>query len=320
MEILPFDCGNNEKGLVCAANESRFMTANYSEPLTTFTVGWKDAENIEELLNFVAPVIHVGKRFEFKMANNAEAFLSEEDDVRAIGASFKRVEFSGTSVMDKTLNKGLTVRIDRDDVAGDDWQERHVQLLLRRLFRNELRRAIVALDTASYADSSPITWGGNGSQNPDADIRQALAVVADMVGVRPNRILFGEGAWDIRSNVYDVQTTAAAQRAATLPLNDLARKFFVDQIRVFGARYQSASNKQTIVGDNVYMFNTKNNIVKDEPADIKRFVTPIDGHNFRVYVEEHSKYTDITVEHYSHIVVTTPAGIKRLEITEGSAS
>ncbi|MDR2030112.1 MAG: hypothetical protein LBP65_01435 [Puniceicoccales bacterium] len=213
-EILPADGGNLEKGVVHAANEARFMAANYSEPLTTFTVGWRDPENIEALLNFVAPVIHVGKRFEFKKTDSGEAFLSESDDVRAIGSAFKRVEFSGSSVMGKTYNKGLTVRVDHDDVAGDDWQERHVQLLLRRLYRNELRRAIAAIDASTVAVAK--TWGGeNGQQNPDADIRQALAAATDAAGVRPNRILFGEGAWDIRSNVYDNQSTAAAQRAAT---------------------------------------------------------------------------------------------------------
>jgi hypothetical protein len=316
-EILPADLGNNEKGVVCVANESRFTAANYSEPLTTFTVGWKDPESIEDLLNFVAPVIHVGKRFEFKKADNGDSFLSESDDVRAIGSAFKRVEFGGSSVMGKTFNKGLTVRVDHDDVAGDDWQERHVQLLLRRLHRNELRRSVAALNASSVAAAK--TWGGEeNQQNPDADLRNALALAADDAGVRPNRILFGEGAWDIRSNVYDIQTTAAAQRAATLSREDLSRKLFVDEIRILGARYQSGAAKASIAANDVYCFHAQNDLVKDEPANIKRFVTPIDGHNFRVYAEEHSKYTDITVEHYSNIIITSPLGIQHLTVSDGS--
>jgi hypothetical protein len=319
IEVLPADEGNNERGMVCVANESRFQAANYSEPLTTFTVGWKDPEAIESLLDFVAPVIHVGKRFEFKRADNGEAFLSESDDVRSIGSAFKRVAFSGNSVMGKTFNKGLTVRVDQDDVAGDDWQERYVQLLLRRLYRNELRRAVGALDAATAATA--VTWGGSGQQNPDADLRTALADAADESGVRPNRILFGEGAWDIRSNVYDIQTSAAAQRAATLSLDDLAHKLFVDRIRILSARYQSSpTEKSRIAGNGIYLFQTGNELIKDEPANIKRFVTPIDGSNFRVYLEEHSKYTDITVEHYSNIVITSPLGIRRLSVSEGEGA
>jgi hypothetical protein len=318
-EILPQDGENNEKGVVHAANEARFTSSNYSEPLTAFTVGWKDPENIESLLDFIAPAIHVGKRFEFKKSDNGEAFLSESDDVRAIGSAFKRVEFSGSSVMGKTFNKGLTVRIDHDDVAGDDWQERHVQLLLRRLYRNELRRAIAAINAATTAVDK--IWGGEGQQNPDGDIRQALSAAADESGVRPNRVLFGEGAWDVRSNVYDIQSTAAAQRAATLSMVELARKLFVDEVRVIGARYQSSADaKSAIVGNDIYLFNARNDLVKDEPANIKRFVTPIDGGNFRVYVEEHSKFTDVTVEHYSNIIITAAAGMRHIAITAGETT
>jgi hypothetical protein len=317
MERLPQDRGDNEKGVVCAANEARFTAANYSEPLTAFTVGWKDRENVEEMLNFVAPAISVGKRFEFKRAENGEAFLSEVDDVRAVGSAFKRVDFSGNSVMEKTLNKGLTVRVDHDDTAGDDWQERHVQALLRRLYRNELRRAVAALDAAVTA--TELSWGGSdGSQNPDGDLRMALSAAANESGLRPNRILFGEGAWDVRANVYDGQNSSAAQRAAHMDLEELARKLFVDAVRVFGARYQSsAAAKTPIVGNAIYLFNAQNEIIKDEPANIKRFVTPFDGNNFRVYVEEHSKYTDITVEHYSNIIITSPLGIRHIAVTEG---
>jgi hypothetical protein len=265
------------------------------------------------MLDFLAPPIPVGKRFEFKKSENGEAFLSEDDDVRAVGAAFKRIDFSGTSVMGKTLNKGLTVRVDHDDAAGEDWQERHVQALLKRLYRNELRRAIAALNAASSAVAK--TWSG--TANPDGDLRIALAQATDAAGIRPNRILFGEGAWDIRANTYDGQNVAAAQRAASMGLDELARRLFVDAVRVFGARYQSTSaTKSSIVGNDVYLFSAQDGIIKDEPANIKRFVTPVDGNNFRVYVEEHSKYTDITVEHYSNIMVTSPVGIVHMAISD----
>jgi hypothetical protein len=93
----------------------------------------------------------------------------------------------------------------------------------------------------------------------------------------------------------------------------------VDGIRILGARYQStATAKVNIAGSEVYAFHTRNDLIKDEPANIKRFVTPIDGSNFRVYVEEHSKYTDITVEHYSNIVITSALGMQRITVADGS--
>ncbi len=315
IEILPKDDGFQSCGLVCAANEARFTATNYSEPLTAFTVGWKDSEKIEDLLNFVAPIVPVARRFEFKVADNAEPFLSETDDIRSIGSAFKRVEFTGTSVTSKTYNKGLTIRVDHDDVAGDDWRERYVQLLLQRLYRNELRRAISAL--SGNAVSQDYVWSNSsGTPNPDSDIRSELEAAANVTGIRPNRIIFGEGAWDMRSDAYDFQNNAGANRAAGLSLEELARKLFVDEVRVMGARYQDVSSKTAILGNEIYAFYTKNEIMKDEPANIKRFVTPIDGGStFRVYVDEHSKFSDITVEHYSNIVITSATGIRKLAVS-----
>jgi hypothetical protein len=86
-----------------------------------------------------------------------------------------------------------------------------------------------------------------------------------------------------------------------------------------GARYQDVSSKTAILGNEIYTFFTKNEIMKDEPANIKRFVTPVDGGSaFRVYVDEHSKFSDITVEHYSNIVITSTAGIRKLVVSAAS--
>jgi len=159
-------------------------------------------------------------------------------------------------VTSKTYNKGLTIRVDHDDVAGDDWRERYVQLLLQRLYRNELRRAVSAL--SGSAVSQGYTWDASaGTANPDSEIRTELEAASSATGVRPNRVIFGEGAWDARSDVYDAQNNAGANRAAGLSLDELARKLFVDEVRVMGARYQDVSSKTAILGNEIYAFFTK---------------------------------------------------------------
>src|SRR5882762_2681064 len=93
---MPRDTGNLVPGEVYLSNESRFAEGYYSEPLTTYLVGWKDPANIEATLDFLAPPVQApGRLFEFKQLIDAEEFLSETDDVRAIGADFKRVEYRG---------------------------------------------------------------------------------------------------------------------------------------------------------------------------------------------------------------------------------
>lgn len=315
IEYYPADTGAQTPGTISAANEARFTAGNYSEALTAYTAGWRDGENLRALLDFIAPPVPVARRFEFKKALNSEAFLSETDDVRAVGAPFKRVEYGGETVNEKTLNKGLTVRVDHDDALGDDWQERHVGRLMQRLLRNEIRRALAAL--AAVATSEDVTW--DASANPDADLRLALSLGTDAGGVRPNRLLFGEGAWDLRAAAYEAQTAPAAGRAAGLLPEELARKLFVDGARVVSARYQeTATAKAAVLGNTVYLYRAQDGLMKDEPSNIKRFVTPAEGGLFRVYVEPSAKFTDLTVEHYSNVVITSSLGVRALAVSDGA--
>ena len=312
--IAPDD-GHQQSGVICAANENRFEAAQLSEPLTAFTVGWRDPEDLRGLLDFLAPSVRVGRRFEFKRADNAEAFLSETDDVRAIGSAFKRVDYIGESVNAKTFNKGLTIRIDHDEEVGDDWQERYVQLLVQRLLRNEIRRAITALDSQDVSDTKTWTWTSGTYPNPDSDLRTALAAAASLCGVRPNRVVFGESAWDLRSTAYYMQATAGAFQAAGQTPDDLAKRIFVDGVRVMSSRYTNGTTRDLVLGNNVYAYFAQDGVMKDDPSNIKRFVTPAGGSDFRVYVETNSKFTDITVEHYSAIVITSTLGIRKLAVS-----
>lgn len=302
---------------IISANENRFSAGNYSEALTAFTVGWVDPENTAKILDFIAPPIPVGRRFEFKKSDNAQAFYSESDDVRAIGAEFKRVSYAGESVNEKTINKGLTIRVDHDEVSGDDWQERYVQMLMQRLLRNELRRAVKALETIAASDNSAKSW--NAGANPDADIRNMLMLAADQSGVRPNRLLFGESAWDLRMTSLESQNSAVAFKGAAMAKDELAGKFMLDGCEVLSSRYQSApATKNKILADAVFAFFAQNTLSKDEPSNLKRFYTPTEeGGAFRVYCDEHAKYTDITVEHYSSIVATSALGVRKLTVQKG---
>ncbi len=298
---------------ITLANESRFNAATFSEALTIFSSGWKDPSNIEAILDFIAPGVPVGRRFEFKRSDNAEAFYSESDDIRAIGAEFKRVQYQGETVNEKTFNKGLTIRIDHDEVVGEDWQERYTQMLLQRLLRNELRRAIAALDSIAMPHETS-NWSGNA--NPDSDIRIALNLAANESGVRPNKILFGESAWNKRMTCLEEQQTAVAFKSGAMLKDELAAKFLLEGCEVLSSRYQqNASTKKEILGDTVFAFYSSGVISKDEPSNLKRFYTPMEnGSPFRVYCEEHAKYTDITVEHYSTIAATSNLGVAKLTI------
>lgn len=309
---------HNTPGVIVAANETRFTEANFSQPLTSYATGYRDPNNLMELLDFVAPRVPVPRRFEFAQTPNAEYFLSETDDVRAIGANFKRVEYTSTKTNSKTLNKGLTMRIDRDAVEGmENWDTIYTGKLIQRLTRNEVIRAITALTAAG--NNTAVTWDTTAGKDPDQDVLARLIAGTDSLGFQVNRALYGQVAWNKRKVAHRAQTSAGGFASASLlSEEEVAGYLGVDRIYVSRARYVTrTTTKSKVVGDVVLLFYAEDGMTTEDPATMKRFVTAIPGigGNFKVYMQEvGSKFVDITVEHYSQIVVTSTAGCEKLTV------
>lgn len=327
----PVLSGDPRPGEIYAlANDSRFTETNFSEPLTTFAIGWRDPNKIDETLEFFAPRTPVPSRlFEWKKAVNAEEFYSETDDLRAIGADFKRVEYTGSDVTDKTINKGLTMRVDLDNVntkvAG--WENRYVAKLLRRLYRNELRRAITLLSAA--ATNTGKTWDVNA--DPDADVVNEMVTAGDAVGFAFNRAGYGHTAWAKRFTSLRGNANPAKFGSATMTPQQLAEMLNVDAVYVSKERYQSSSSAKTqIVANLVLMFFAQAGLDTEDPSNIKRFVSappnvisggnefqrPSGGLDVNVYLQQVSaKLVDITVEHYSKTVMTSTLGVRQFTVS-----
>jgi hypothetical protein len=316
-ELLPMADANLPAGEIGLANEARLESRYYSEALTTYIQGWRDPNNIEDTLNFLAPPVQVGRRFEFKKWDNADDFLSETDDERAIGSAFKRVDYKGTSSTDKTLNKGLTFRADRDEyqeVPG--WRELIVGRLKQRILRNELRRVVTAI--AAAANNTAKTWDTTAGKDPDQDVLTELIAAVDASGIRPNRLLYGEVAWNKRALAHRAQDTAGGYASAGLTPAQVAGFLGVDEIKLSRERYQSAAaTKSKVVPDIVLFFYALNSPTIEDPSHCKRFWSPVEGGGmFRVFEQEvGSKFTDITVEHYSKAVVLTSLGLRKFTIS-----
>jgi hypothetical protein len=293
----------NPHGLICAANDSRFVAGHYSEQLTGYTVGWKDPENVDAILQVLFPEVPVSRRFDFKKANNAEAFLSEVDDIRAIGSPFKSLTYTGTEATSKTLNKGLTVSIDHDQVDDVDAEVTvTIERILQRLARNDLRRGITLLE-ANDATAGVVFAA---TTNPDGLVRAALKASTDVTGVRPNVVVFGEAAWDLRLDAYEDPARVQPTNRADKTPQELATYFMVDSVNIIKARYQSsATAKSLIVPSTIYAYLAVQGAGKDDPSAVKRFTSKSrGGQRYGVYRVEHEKRTDVSVEHYSNIVYT----------------
>lgn len=319
-ERMPHDLGGAlEPGVVHLANTSRFIQGNLNVALTAFAVGYKDPANLEQYLEFLAPAVPVPRRFSFRKAVNAEAFYSEVDDIRAIGADFKPVRYSSDEVEAKTVNKGLVVCLDLDEIGEDGLaarQQLEVQRLMKRLLRNDIRRA-VTLHTNTGTNTN-VTWSTAAGKDPDADITAGLILAADDSGLRPNRIGYGETAWDKRALAHRAQATAGGFASASLTKDQLASLLGVEGIEIISARYQSTATAKTqLVGNKVFAFYAEAGQSPDDPSNIKRFVTPAGGQTFRVYVTEgpNPKLIYITVEHYSNLIATSTVGWRQWTVS-----
>lgn len=314
-EPIVVDSGNNAPGIICAANASRFIEDNFSEPLTTFGVGFRDTNNIEQTLEFFAPGVETSERFEFSKANNAEEFYAETDDTRARGADFKRVEYTSEKADAHTINKGLTIRLETKDYTPAKGQAA-VAKLLRRLYRNDLMRAIALLSAAATNEAK--TWDVTAGKDPDQDLLNTLIAGADASGIRPNRIGFGDTAWNKRSLAHRAQTSAGGFASAVMTPDQVAGILMVDKVLVSKERYQSgAATKAQVVSNLVLLFNALSGGDIEDPSNIKRFWSPCEGGGkIRVYEQRiNAKLIDITVEHYSNIIITSTLGIRKITVS-----
>lgn len=315
--IRPDAFGQNLPGAMYFANENRFDSAFFSQPLTDYATGWRENESLLKTLDFLTPPVQVERKFEFKKAANAEAFLTETDDERAIGADFKRIEYRGTTVIDKTLNHGLTMRVDLDSVGkAGDWRLLYTTRMLQRLMRNAVMRSLALVSAA--ATNTAKTWDTTAGKSPDDDVRAEVITSGDTRGLPPNRVLYGITAWTKRMLSHGAQVNASGFSSYSKKVEELPDVLGVDEVQICRHRYQStASAKAQMLNNLVLIYFAEDGLMPDDPSDFKRFWTPCEGGEmFRVYEHQASmKFVDLTVEHYSKAFATGSTGVRELTIS-----
>jgi hypothetical protein len=317
-DVLPAEAPRAH-GQLALANSSLFSEAYFNEPATNFAVGWKSEDGLEEALNFLAPPRQVPRNFTYFEWINAEMLLleSEVERIRAIGGEFKRVPYTSTKTAGTTDNKGLTVRIDRDQVVQQPgWENRYVGMLQDRLLRGEFKDAVALV--AAAATNTAKTWDTTALKDPDKDVQTDLIAGATSSGLRPNRVLYGDTAWDKRAISHRAQTTSGGFASASMTPEQVASLLGVGEVKVSRSRYQSAAaTKAEIVNNKVIEFIASNNPTEFDPTNAVRFWSPTNsGGMWRVYIQEvNAKLIDITVEWNSTTKILTTLGLRTLTIS-----
>lgn len=304
-------------GLVALPNAASFNNTFFSEPLTTYAVGWRDPSNLQALLDFLFPPVQVSRRFEYRQHGANDDFLVDTDDERAAGADFKRVTYTGSIQQAKTLNRGLTMFVDMDDVAEmPNWQQVYTSRLLRRCVRNDLYAAVTAL--IAGADNTAKTWDAN--SDPDADLLSLVDTAGTAIGFNPNRLAFFGNAWGKRLTALRAKTTAGGFSSVALTTPDQVAQYVgAERGENVTARVKlaSAGSKSKLGGNYVIAFYAEDGAGPEDPSHSKKFWTPCqDGTMYRVYVRQHSeKLWAITVERYTRMVVTSTTGLAKYTIS-----
>jgi hypothetical protein len=311
--------GGFEHERVTEINASLIDQAYFSEGLTNYAVGFREDPAVDAALEFYAPMVPVPRKFSYAVWDNAEEFLTEDDDARPIGADFKQVEYTSTKIDAKTTNRGLQICVDLDEIDGmPNWEELYTQKLLRRIKRNSLKRA-VALISGTATDNAE-TWSST-TVDPDMVVMSDLVTAADSSGLRPNRVGYGDTAWSRRLIATRALTTAGGFGSAGFTPEQLAAWLQVDEVQVTKARYTaSASARTQIVANLVLMFMAESGADTEDPSNIKRFVSmgsaEQGGGQFQVYSQRVSaKRHIIAVGHYELTKLTSTLGLRKITVS-----
>ena len=301
-------------GEIHAFNDSRLNEGHFNEPLTSFAVSGWAKNDLEAELQFLVPEVYVPRRFTYNVWANAEQFYSDTaEDVRAIGADFKRVEYTRNKQTGTTINRGLVIHLDEDEFDADpNWEQRYTMFLIRRLKLNAIRRALSVLTAAGVSTSRTWSTAGN-TIDPDNDIRISLRNGQDVSGLRPNRVAYGQTGWDLRFSSYRSDGNAARYAASLMSKDQVAQTLAVEQVFVSESRYQStASTKAQALGSNVLSFYQTSSPSLEDPSNIKRFVSPTkSGGPVRVFkIQKNEKTWILGVEHYELIAATYTSGVR----------
>ena len=184
--------------------------------------------------------------------------------------------------------------------------------------RREIVRAFTGLSgAASGGNAISKTWGtGENARDADSDLLLHLQTLADDAGLLPNRIWFGSTAWIKRFTTLRAASNSSVAASALLTPEQVAGLAAVDSVNVCNERYQGASGKSTLLSNNlVLLFNAQTSGVKDDPSNIKRFVTKVNGQDFAVFREEKAAGVDVTVAHQSLIAITSSLGVGKYTVS-----
>jgi hypothetical protein len=312
----------SKPGEITIANSVSPGTTNYEASLagevSDYLAGIT-AKPLQEKLDTIFPPVQTNDFFLFARADD-EYFLTEtkDEDIRALGGAFKRVQFRGTQHNGETLHKGLTMRLDNKMIPKgsngkprDGWQMGFAAHLMNRLIRAEMVRGFVMLSAA--ATNTAKVW--DEASNPDADLRAQAKESRLASGLRPTHLLIGAGAQDLRQDAFEdaARTNQILATRATMTAAQIAEYCRVDHCFIEDEVKQEKKGgaKSNILDLESISYCAEPSPVIGDPSNVKRaWSASANDRMWEVVVNVDDAGThDITVYHSSVIFIPISTGI-----------
>jgi len=309
-------------GQITVCNASQNYAGSLAQDVQGYLAG---LPSTDESLLFEAmfPGMQTNDFFQFAKADD-EAYLTEADDsdIRSAGASFKRVQYRGTTVTDATVQKGLTMRVDHktlpkvNGVIVPGWENRYAAGLKNRLIRVDKVRGIAVVDAA--ATNVAITFSA--STNPDGLLRAMCQLTRTATGQMPTHCVIGNASWQGRVDAYEAATRVNIGAANHADYDEvmLARYLRCKSVIIDDGLKQTvkAGTKADTLGLANYSYTANDSPLMGDNSNVKRAWSPVTGGGeWAVAIQEFPVYTDITVWHESKIFIPITTGIRKTTVT-----
>lgn len=299
--------------------------AAVNQTLTNYAQGFAQ-DRQSEVAEFLAPTVRVSTTIgQYKAYSDKNAFQLVET-ARATGGGATRLAFEATDPSYDCKPQALEIPIDDDerDAAGDDQlgleQNKVETLLTSAMIAHE--NSVVSTVKANLAAVAGIGEWSSANVDPIVEIDSQIEALAEMMGMMPNRILFGLGAWRVFRNHPAVikrfpgaaMVGVSMDQATGLFLNP-AMTGKVGVLSKDTTKFGKTKDAENIVGAEVFVYfaNAKPNIYDASMA--KTFMGSRGGISaVRVYRDESCRSDVLAIDWSRDIQVTASAAGRRITL------
>lgn len=295
--------------------------------LTNYAQGLAQ-EQASAVAEFLAPTVQVQATVgHFKKYDDKNMYQAL-DTGRGIGGPAKRIEFDASDPTYNCLPQALEIAIDDAELAAAagsnplPLQQAKTAVLVNTARLSHENKVLTAVKAGVTAVVSRGNWS-NDSIDPIDQIDEQIQAISDDVGLLPNRIVLGLGAYAILRRNAKVKTRVAGVKVGTFAVGDFTACLLNPSIEIMvgslvrdTTKFPKAKSATPIVGDECFIFYASPAPSTYDPSFAKTFrggVGSVDS--VRTYRDEHSRSEILAVDWSEDIQIVSTAVVRRLTIT-----